>query len=51
MLGFCIIRTAYFFENRRRHRIIRDWTSEQYEEEAVNEERRGDQRLTFIYGY
>ncbi|KPI44477.1 putative transporter [Cyphellophora attinorum] len=51
MLGFCIIRTAYFFENRRRHRIIRDWTQEQYEEEAVNEDRRGDQRLTFIYGY
>lgn len=50
MVGFVFIRFMYARENRRRLRIIDDWTEDQFDDEAASEERRGDQRFTFIYG-
>lgn len=50
MAGFIFVRFMYQRENAKRLVIIEDWTQDQFEEEACSEERRGDQRRTFIYG-
>lgn len=50
MAGFLFVRFMYQRENAKRLRIIEDWTHDQFEEEACSEERRGDQRRTFMYG-
>lgn len=49
-LGLVFIRTMYMIENRRRAREIATWDVDQLAREAVSQERRGDQRKTFIYG-
>jgi MFS family permease len=51
MVGFLFVRAAYMFENRRRRKIIADWDDARFEDEQRSTERRGDQRLTWIYGY
>lgn len=49
-LGLVFIRTMYMFENRKRARETATWDVDQVAQEATSEERRGDQRRTFIYG-
>lgn len=49
-LGLVFIRTMYMFENRKRARVTATWDVDQVTQEATSEERRGDQRRTFIYG-
>lgn len=50
MAGFFIIRLLYQRENLKRKGMIEEWTQDEFEQEAYSEERRGDQRHTFIYG-
>ena len=49
-LGMVFVRTMYQFENRKRARETAAWDVDQVAHEATSEERRGDQRRTFIYG-
>ncbi|KAH7116123.1 major facilitator superfamily domain-containing protein [Dendryphion nanum] len=49
--GFLMMRVIFMYVNRRRARIISTWTVEDFEEENTLLERRGDQKLTFRYGY
>jgi hypothetical protein len=49
--GFLFIRLLLMLENRRRARIISGWTVDEFEEETRSNERRGDMKLTFRYGY
>jgi len=51
MLGFLFVRGMYMLENRRRRRITATWDEDRYAEEMSSTKRRGDQRLTWIYGY
>jgi disulfide bond formation protein DsbB len=50
-LGYLAMRAVLMFENKRRAKVIAGWTDEQYEEERRTTERRGDHKLTFVYGY
>jgi hypothetical protein len=36
--------------NKKRRALIANWTPAQIEAERLNPDRRGDQKLTFIYG-
>lgn len=49
--GFITMRGLLMWENRRRSQIIETWTAEDFERENENEERRGDMKLSFRYGY
>jgi hypothetical protein len=49
--GFMAMRVLLMLENRRRARIISGWSAEDFEIEKNTEERRGDTRITFRYGY
>jgi MFS family permease len=49
--GYVSMRFVYMFLNRKRTRLIANWTPEQFEEEYRNSKRRGNRKLTFIYGY
>jgi hypothetical protein len=49
-LGLVFIRFMYQLENKKRGREIEDWDEAQFAAEAASEERRGDQRRTFMYG-
>lgn len=49
--GFAAMRCVYVFLNKRRARIIEEWTEEEFVEEWRNSERRGNRKLTFVYGY
>ncbi|MBE3048652.1 hypothetical protein IMZ48_40365 [Candidatus Bathyarchaeota archaeon] len=49
-LGMVFVRTMYMFENRKRARETAAWDVDQLAQEATSQERRGDQRRTFIYG-
>jgi hypothetical protein len=48
--GLVFLRFMYQFENKKRAREIADWDEAQFAAEASSEERRGDQRRTFMYG-
>lgn len=48
--GLVLIRTLYIIENKKRSREIADWDEDQFADEAISQERRGDQRKTFMYG-
>jgi hypothetical protein len=50
-VGFVSIRGLLMLENRRRARKISGWTKEEYEAENESDQRRGDMKLTFRYGY
>jgi hypothetical protein len=49
-LGLVFIRFMYQLENKKRGREIENWDEAQFAAEAASEERRGDQRRTFMYG-
>jgi hypothetical protein len=49
--GFMVMRFLLVWENRRRSRITQTWTAEDFERENLNEQRRGDAKLSFKYGY
>ncbi|KAL0930162.1 allantoate transport protein [Colletotrichum truncatum] len=48
--GLLFLKYMYRLENRKRAREVATWDETQFSEEAVSEERRGDQRRTFVYG-
>jgi hypothetical protein len=50
-LGFMAMRVVLMWENQRRARILETWTAEDFEREKESEERRGDSKLSFKYGY
>ncbi|KAL5381630.1 hypothetical protein DPSP01_007078 [Paraphaeosphaeria sporulosa] len=50
-VGFISMRMLLMWENRRRARIIETWTAEDFERENESQERRGDAKLSFRYGY
>ncbi len=51
LVGFLSMRGVYMWTNRDRARRIKGWTAEDSETERLNPERRGDMKLTFVYGY
>ncbi|KAH8653867.1 major facilitator superfamily domain-containing protein [Xylariales sp. PMI_506] len=48
--GLIFLRIMYKLENKKRAAEIADWDESQFLAEAASEERRGDQRRTFMYG-
>ena len=44
-------RLAYVTENRRRLKITDNWTEQDFLNEILSDERRGDHKYTYIYGY
>ena len=44
-------RLAYMMENRRRLKITENWTVQEFLNENLSDERRGDHKYTYIYGY
>ncbi|BGP49369.1 hypothetical protein JCM10450v2_005257 [Rhodotorula kratochvilovae] len=50
ILIFLSMRGAYMWENKQRRAKIARMSAEDIEAERLNEERRGDQKYTFIYG-
>lgn len=48
--GLVILKYMYKLENKRRARETASWDEAQFAAERVSQERRGDQRRTFIYG-
>jgi hypothetical protein len=38
-------------ENRRRLKITENWTEQEFLNENLSDERRGDHKYTYIYGY
>ncbi|KAL4862948.1 hypothetical protein BDV12DRAFT_206863 [Aspergillus spectabilis] len=51
MGGFCAMRGLYMWENRRRRRAILSWDEREYAEERNRVDKRGDQKLTWVYAY
>ena len=51
LLGFLSIRVVYMTINRNRDRKMANWTESDFAQENQSTERRGDQKLTFRYGY
>lgn len=51
MVGFCAMRGLYMWENRRRRRVIVSWDEREYAEEQARVDRRGDQKVTWVYAY
>ncbi|KAL4966461.1 major facilitator superfamily domain-containing protein [Aspergillus stella-maris] len=51
MVGFVAMRGVYMWENRRRRRIILQWTPEEYQVEQERTDRRGDKKVTWVYAY
>ncbi|KAI9370217.1 major facilitator superfamily domain-containing protein [Aspergillus egyptiacus] len=51
MVGFCVMRGLYMWENRRRRKIILSWDEREYAAERERVDRRGDQKLTWVYVY
>jgi hypothetical protein len=49
--GFISMRVLLMVENRRRARIISTWVADDFEAENLSDERRGDMKLSFRYGY
>jgi len=50
-VGFLSIRVLYMAINKSRAKKMQGWTEEEYEAEALQEKRRGHQKVTFGYGY
>jgi hypothetical protein len=50
IVGYLSMRFSFAYENKRRARIVAGWTDEQLEEEQIYPNRRGHQKLTFVYG-
>lgn len=50
MIGLVALRISYQRTNKKRSKMIEEWDEDRFEEEASSELRRGDQRLTFMYG-
>jgi hypothetical protein len=50
-VGLVFVRFMYKLENQKRAREIAEWDEQQFAIEASSEERRGDQRKTFMYGF
>lgn len=50
-LGFLSVRFWLMLINQKRAGTILSWTADEFDEEMSSEERRGDQKLTFRYGY
>jgi len=50
MVGFACIRFVFQHENRRRTKKIAACAVEEFEAERLNPTRRGNQKLTFVYG-
>ncbi|CAJ2509979.1 Uu.00g058790.m01.CDS01 [Anthostomella pinea] len=48
--GLVFVRVMYQLENKKRAREIAAWDEQRFADEANSEERRGDQRMTFMYG-
>jgi hypothetical protein len=44
-------RLAYVMENRRRLKLTENWTEQEFLNENLSDERRGDHKYTYIYGY
>jgi len=51
VVGFALIRLAYTLLNGERVRLTAGWTEEELEQEAQSEDRVGDHKKTFLYGY
>lgn len=51
LLGFLAMRGVYMYINATRRRTISNWTDAELVAEYNSGERRGHQKLTFIYGY
>ncbi|CEL10640.1 hypothetical protein ASPCAL13756 [Aspergillus calidoustus] len=51
MCGFCAMRGLYMWENRRRRRIILSWDEQEYAEEQSRTDKKGDQKITWVYAY
>jgi hypothetical protein len=49
--GFLLMRVLLMLENRRRARVVSGWSAHDFEAEKTSEERRGDMKITFHYGY
>lgn len=49
--GYTTMRCIYMFVNKKRAKTTATWTLEQVEEEFRNSKRRGNRKLTFVYGY
>lgn len=50
-IGFLSIRVLYMMINRARAKKMQGWSEEEYKAEALQEKRRGHQKVTFRYGY
>ncbi|KAF2017894.1 MFS general substrate transporter [Aaosphaeria arxii CBS 175.79] len=48
--GLVFLKIMYKLENKKRAAIISNWDENDFAAEALSEERRGDQRRTFMYG-
>ncbi|KAL4926707.1 major facilitator superfamily domain-containing protein [Aspergillus undulatus] len=51
MVGFVGMRGLYMLENRRRRRVILSWDQGEYVAEQERADRRGDQKVTWVYAY
>lgn len=49
--GLVLLRILYRMENRKRASEIATWDETQFAEESASQEKRGDQRRTFMYGF
>jgi hypothetical protein len=49
LVGFIGMRVVYMITNKRREKERANWTVEDFENERLSEERRGDRKKTFIY--
>jgi len=49
-VGFLSIRALYMGINRSRAKKMAAWSEEEFEAEALQEKRRGHQKVTFRYG-
>jgi hypothetical protein len=49
--GLIFLRVMYMWENKKRANLIAQWDEADFAAEAASEQRRGDQRRTFMYAY
>lgn len=50
IFGLGFLKFMYLRENKKRAREIANWDEADFANEAASEERRGDQKRTFMYG-
>jgi hypothetical protein len=48
--GLAFLKLMYLRENKKRAREVANWAEGDFSAEAASEERRGDQKRTFMYG-